>query len=122
MDSQKGLFISYSEAHHLVDIELVKLDPTWCNLRTGKDIVSKRLDIFSSFEELLSSILLVNSSVGEGGISYHRMIVLKIKSESDLPPIPFKFNHIWMEEQDFVFILKSYWKPLDSSRDQFMVF
>jgi hypothetical protein len=98
MDSQRGLFISFLEAHHLVDIELVKMVPTGCNLRTRKDIVFKRLDIFSSSEEFLSSMILVNSSVGEGGISNHRMIVLKIKSESDLPPIPFKFNHIWMEE------------------------
>jgi hypothetical protein len=60
MDLQKGLLISFSEAHHLVDIELVKMDPTWCNLRTRKDIVSKRLDIFSSSEEFLSSMLLVN--------------------------------------------------------------
>jgi hypothetical protein len=48
--------------------ELVKLVPTWHNLRTGKDVVSKMLDRFISLEYLFSSILLAKSSVVGGWI------------------------------------------------------
>jgi hypothetical protein len=49
-------------------------------------------------------------------------LVLKINLELDSLPSPFKFNHIWMEEEYFVSMVKKYWKPLDSSRDQSMMF
>ena len=115
MDSQRGIFISFLETHHLTDIEPGKLVPTWHNLRIGKDVVSKIFDGFLAFEYLFSSILLVNALVVEGGISNNRPIVLKIKSEIGSTPSAFKFNHIWMKEEYFVSMVKRYWKPLDSS-------
>jgi hypothetical protein len=48
--------------------ELVKVVPTWHNLRTGKYVVSKMLYRFVSLEYLFSSVLIVKSSVVEGGI------------------------------------------------------
>jgi hypothetical protein len=97
--------------------ELVKLVPTWHNLRTRKHGVSKMLDRFISLEYLFSFVLLVKSSVDEGG-----HLVLKINLEFDSLPSPFKFNHIWIEEEYFVSMVKKYWKPLDSSRDHSMMF
>jgi hypothetical protein len=46
VDSQSGFFLSFMEKHHLVDIEPVKLMPTWHNFRTDKEAVAKRLDRF----------------------------------------------------------------------------
>lgn len=34
----RGLFRSFLEEVHLVDVEPVKLTPTWCNFRTGSQV------------------------------------------------------------------------------------
>jgi len=122
MDTHKGFFIYFLESHHLANIKLMKLVPTWWNLSTIKYVFYKPLDRFLDYEYFLSSIISLNSSMGEGAIFNHRPIVLKIKLESESPLIPFKFNHIWMEEECFVSMVKIYWKPLDSYGDQSMMF
>lgn len=45
-EQQRGLFLSFIEEAKLVDIEPVKLSPTWRNYRTGRDEVAKRTDRF----------------------------------------------------------------------------
>jgi hypothetical protein len=44
-DRHKGFFLSFLEAESLVDLEPVKLSPTWRNFRMGIDVVAKRLDL-----------------------------------------------------------------------------
>jgi hypothetical protein len=100
VDSQSYFFIYFIANHKLVDMNHVKLVPTWRNLRTQKEVVSKRLDIFISSEAFLSLVILIKSSVGEGGTSNHHPIILKVFPESDPTPNPLKFNPVWMEEED----------------------
>jgi hypothetical protein len=52
------------EKHHLVDIEPVKLVPTWCNFRTNKEAVAKRLNHFMAIEAFMAVGLLMNSMAG----------------------------------------------------------
>lgn len=47
-----------------------------------------------------------------GGISDHRPIVLKMKPRLDSTLGLFKFNQVWLEEVDFVSMVKNTWKPL----------
>jgi hypothetical protein len=53
-DKQSRFFSSFLEKARLVDIEPVKLSPTWRNFRTGNEEVEKRLDRFLIFEALLN--------------------------------------------------------------------
>jgi hypothetical protein len=49
-DRQKGFFLSFMEKAHLVDIELVKLSPTWKKVRMEDEEVPKRLYIIWSWK------------------------------------------------------------------------
>jgi hypothetical protein len=46
LDPSKAYFIHYFEALHLVNVKPIKLAPTWQNLCSPEDAVSKRLDRF----------------------------------------------------------------------------
>jgi hypothetical protein len=61
VDSQSGFFLSFMEKHHLVDIEPIKLVPTWHNFRTDKEEVAKSLDRFMANEVFMAVVeLLMN--------------------------------------------------------------
>jgi hypothetical protein len=51
----KRLFQDFFEKAKLVDIEPVKLSPTWRNFRTEEEEVAKRLECFLVSEALLNS-------------------------------------------------------------------
>jgi hypothetical protein len=54
VDRKSVFFQSFFEKANLVDIEPVKLSPTWRNFRTGDEEVAKRLDRFLVSEALLN--------------------------------------------------------------------
>jgi hypothetical protein len=53
-DKQSGFFLSLLENSRLVDIEPMKLSPTWKNFKIGDEEVAKRLDRFLVSEALLN--------------------------------------------------------------------
>jgi hypothetical protein len=53
-DKQSNFFLSFLENSRLVDIEPVKLSPTWRNFRTGDEEVAKILDHFLVSEASLN--------------------------------------------------------------------
>lgn len=77
---------------NLLDIEPIKLKPTWRNNREGEANVAKRLDPFLITDTLLENPLHLKQWVGYGGISNHCPIFLEIRKGSNKPPSPFKFN------------------------------
>jgi hypothetical protein len=70
-DMQRDFFNSYLSGHGMVDVEPLKLVPTWHNQRTGKNEVAKRLDIFLLSKALLEKGFLIHSLVSERGFSDH---------------------------------------------------
>jgi hypothetical protein len=50
-------FIHILDEKGLSDVALVKLNPTWRNMRVGEDIISKRIDRFLISEKLLETPL-----------------------------------------------------------------
>jgi hypothetical protein len=75
-DTQRGFFLSLLSKHHLVDLESLKLVPTWQNHHIGREVVTKRMDTFLALETLVGKWMLVHSSVYEGGISDNWPIIL----------------------------------------------
>jgi hypothetical protein len=73
------------EAKILVNLEIVKLSPTWRNFRSGNDVVAKRLDRFLIFEKILDMGLKRKAKVEEGGSSDHRPISLFWILRADSP-------------------------------------
>jgi exonuclease III len=96
---------------NLLDLEPVKLKPTWRNNRVGDASVAKRLDRFMIKEILPETPLQMKQWIGYGGISYHCPIFLEIRKGSIKPPIPFKFNRTWLTDDFFTKLVRENWSP-----------
>jgi hypothetical protein len=48
--------------------------------------------------------------VGNGGDSYYSLVHLQLELKNDKPTSPFKFNSIWVEEEDFQTFIKNEWR------------
>jgi hypothetical protein len=60
---------------HLVDMELVKIVPTWMNTRRGPIGISKRLDRFFIVDSFLNGNIKIKSCMKRGGMSDHLPII-----------------------------------------------
>eukprot|EP00253_Pinus_taeda_P030096 PITA_30096 len=87
---------------NFVDIPLQKPIPTWRNRRVGAATLAHRLDRFLLKGPLLHHLHHYKQWVGSGGISDHSLILLEILGPHHKPKAPFKFNHIWLQDQGFM--------------------
>ena len=92
VDPQRGFFLSFLKNARLVDLEPIKLAPTWRNFKTEDEEVEKRLYPFLVLEALLEMSMRLKSSVEIGVISHHRPISLQWQIGFDSPPTPLKFS------------------------------
>ena len=92
-------FLNLFEKEHMVDVALLKLEPTWRNKRGGSQAISKRLDRFLIKDNLLNENLIIKSSVETRGSSDHKPIYLLIIPPKKKPPTPFKFNPQCLEDE-----------------------
>ena len=102
----------------LLDIEPVKLKPTWRNNRCGDARVAKRIDRFLVAEQLVDSFFLARQWVGSGGHSDHFPIFFEIKKGPNNPPSPLKFNKCWLQEESFKNLFLSHWIPIGRENDR----
>jgi len=105
----------YSKKNKLLDINLLKIRPTWRNRRIGEDRVAKKLDRFLLREEAAAKIPTFCQWVGEGGISDHMPILLELAKPPKKPEAPFKFNPAWLQEESFNSLFKFTWRPTRAS-------
>lgn len=47
--------------------------------------------------------------VGSGGISNHSPIYLEILGPDAKPKAPFKFNHVWLQDEGYTCLVKDFW-------------
>ena len=47
--------------------------------------------------------------IGSGGDLDHNSVFMQLLSKDSRPHSPFKFNAFWLEDEDFVSLLKSSW-------------
>ena len=80
MDPLSDTMTHHMEEHHLINVPMNKLMPTWHNRRTGDAALGRRLDRFLMHEELLQSLALYEQWFGSGGISNHSPIFLEVTS------------------------------------------
>jgi hypothetical protein len=112
-DYFKVLFQSSS----LVDVEPVSISPTWKNGRCGEKYVAKILDHFLMSEELIASFDRYRSWVVKYAISDHLPIVLELSNSMENIKYPFKFNPVWLEDLDFVEMVKSHWLSISDCEE-----
>ena len=94
-DILSGLFVALFESKELVNLQHLKLTPTWRNNRCGEQAISKRLDRF-----LILGSLIVKTWVEVGGLSNHLPILLQLQGLERKPIALFKFNPSWIQEED----------------------
>eukprot|EP00253_Pinus_taeda_P030057 PITA_30057 len=109
-DPLSDFFLNMFTVNNLIDINLLKLKPTWRNRRTGDARVAKRLDRFLINEELASRIPMFRQWIEEGGLSDHFPVFLEFSIPPPKPPAPFKFNSSWLQDDSFNNLFKQTWK------------
>jgi hypothetical protein len=105
-DPLHSFFSQLTQVEGVVDVEPIKLIPTWRNGRGGHDFIAKRLDRFLISEDLTQVGLRYKSKVCNIKISDHMPVVLYLEPESRKVRYPFKFNSIWLEDPDFDFMIR----------------
>lgn len=92
-----------------MNIDSAKILPTWRNRRTCEDALARRLDQFIIKAHLLANLDKIRQWVGCGGISDHSSIYLDIMNTNYKPNSPFKFNLIWLAEDEFLKLFMESW-------------
>jgi hypothetical protein len=89
-----------------VDIEPIKLRPTWNNNRSSRDVDAKRLDHFMILDTLIQKVEKFRTWVGGTRLSDHFPIWLEFENHGSKLGDPFKFNPRWITEDEFQAIIK----------------
>lgn len=84
----------------IIDVDTLKLNPTWRNHRCEEEHIAKRLERFLVAEHLVTLINLLRQWVARGDDFYHNPILIELKRGTQKPPIPFKFNATWLNHSD----------------------
>lgn len=74
--------------------------------------MAKRIDRFLVSESLAMSHDIIKQWVSGGGNSDHIPIVFELYGGGAKPPNPFKFNHCWLTEAKFQYLVKRVWRSL----------
>jgi hypothetical protein len=111
-DPLASYFSQLLQEEGLIDVEPVNFLPTWRNGRGEQEYIAKRLDCFLIKEELALSGLRYRSWVVNVKISDHMPVVFQLDQEQENISYPFKFNFVWLDEPDFVNLVRSKWNGL----------
>eukprot|EP00253_Pinus_taeda_P031163 PITA_31163 len=106
VDSITDFMRNALEQADFVDVPMQQPMPTWRNRRVGEAVLARRLDRFLLKGPLIQELHHFKQWVGDGGLSDHSPIHLEILGPLAKPKAPFKFNHTWLQDQDFIKLLK----------------
>ena len=95
----------------MLDIEPLKLKPTWRNNRCAEDRIAMRIDHFLVAEQIVDRPLQIRQWVGCGGASDHFPIFLDLNIGPKQPPSPLKFNSTWLKDDSFKALILARWIP-----------
>jgi endonuclease/exonuclease/phosphatase family metal-dependent hydrolase len=112
VDPLQPYFSKLLQEEGMVDVEPLKLQPTWRNGRRGQEFIAKRLDRFLISEDLATTGFRYRSVVCNLNISDHMPVILHLEKDIREVSFPFKFNSIWLDEPEFVNFVRSNWAGL----------
>eukprot|EP00253_Pinus_taeda_P031968 PITA_31968 len=94
----------------LVDLKPVKGKFTWTNNRTGDKNIAARLDRFLINSSLMMDNRIVFSKILPKLTSDHKPILLCLKKEEELGPLPFRFSPLWVGKDGFLDTVQAAWR------------
>ena len=95
-------FLSLFDSVGLVDLAPQETGPTWQNGRAGEHGISKRLDRFLISSSLIPSLDVHRVWTHCANLSDHFPICLEWDKNKGYVNYPFKFNHSWLNDPDFI--------------------
>jgi hypothetical protein len=101
-DNLSDYFIRKLEENKFFDIIPHRLNPTWRNMLSGDQHITKRLDRFLVNEGILNTVDNIKQWTRSGGDSDHFSIILESSFGKSKPPNPFKFNTCWLYHEDYL--------------------
>eukprot|EP00253_Pinus_taeda_P006538 PITA_06538 len=104
----------------LVDFKPVKGKYTWTNNRTGDQHISARLDRFLTSSSIMLNKRIVFSKILPKLTYDHKPILLCLKEEEDLGPLPFRFSPLWTEREGFYETVQTAWRIEISSSPSYV--
>ena len=96
------LFTKLFYDHQLADVAPTCARPTWRNGRMGDEGICKRMDRFMLSYNLFSLLARHRVWAHHSGVSDHYPVLFEWTDHPVSCPFPFKFNHSWLTNEDFV--------------------
>jgi len=97
-------------ANNLTDIKPSCLAPTWRNGRSGNEAIARRLDRFLVAEAYLTSATCPSSWVEFSFFLDNAPILLQLTPPLLHRSFPYKFNHHWLEHDDYSALVHQVWR------------
>eukprot|EP00253_Pinus_taeda_P028879 PITA_28879 len=94
----------------LIDFKPIKGKYPWSNNRSGENQISARLDRFLINSSLMLDNRMVFSKILPKLTSDHKPVLLCIKKEEDLGPLPFRFSPLWASKDGFFETVQTAWR------------
>lgn len=95
--------------HNLIEFPPTNGKYTWSNQRIGAQNIKERLDRILLQQEIVANFSLIKSKIIHITASDHKPIVLSMIKGENLGPLPFKYNKIWDQEEDFQSMVQENW-------------
>ena len=103
-----------------LDMPLKNGKYTWNNRRTGAGFIADRLDQFLVSVTFLIRDLIPASFALPSDVSNHKPISLVLAPSTNLGPIPFRFNALWLQEEKSMTIIRDAWRADISGSPSFV--
>lgn len=101
LDQLVKYFTDERERVGLVNLEPSDLNPTWMNNMVGVLVVSTQIDLFLLHFQLVDNGGRIQSWVHETQLFDHFPIFISFAEDNEKLGSPFKFNSVWVLEEDF---------------------
>ena len=101
-----------------MDVASSYAGPTWRNGRIWEEGISKRLDCFLLSDHLVSLLARYWVWSHRSGISDHFPVLLEWLDHRVSCAYPLKFNHSWLDNEDFIHMIRTEWPLISSSASE----
>ena len=104
----------------MLDVKPPKGKYTWTNRRSGPGYIARRLDRFLIQSFFLLLFLDVSYVILSSSVLDHKPIILELKPQMNLGPIPFRFSALWVQHSDLLDKVEEVWKQIVSGSPFFV--
>ena len=93
----------------MIDVRPIPIIPTWTNRQAGTDFISKRLDRALVKVDWMARLGNMRSFIQVADILDHMPVVLSWCMECKHKGIPFKFNRVWLQDEEYNLFVHQLW-------------